>query len=157
MKKIFFLILIFSASLFAQRGRLIPNPLKNIPRWARTEFKAHNLDRKYIITFKNYPHFYHGDFNCDNRKDYVLQITEKETGKSGLVFLFGKKTQTISTTYSIIGAGNRIGKAGDDFKWVDKWTLQTDVKCDEIFLSSNKSKNGIVKWDGKSFDFKSTH
>jgi hypothetical protein len=156
-KRIFFLIFLFSTSLFAQGGRLIPNPLRNIPRWARTEFKSHHLDQKYTITFRNYPHYYGGDFNGDKRKDVALQIIHKESGKSGIVFILGKRPQVISTSYAIIGAGNSFGKAGDDLKWVDRWTIQNEKKCDGIMLISNKSKKGIIKWDGKSFIFQALH
>jgi hypothetical protein len=153
MYKIFILILIVITQAYPQRGRLIPNPLKNIPRWARTEFKNHRLDNNYTITFRYYPHYYKGDFNNDKRKDIALQITNNESGKSGIVIIHGKKPQAISTTYAILGAGKLIGKAGDDFKWADRWLYNDTNSRDEIMLISNRSRKGKFIWNGSTYEW----
>jgi hypothetical protein len=167
MKKLIFLLLVLSSTAFPQGGgRLIENPLKGIPKWVRNEFTARHLDQRYSILFRLYPHFLRGDFNGDDKRDVVIQIEETSSGKLGIAIFHTKKVQALYVPVSILGAGKQLGKAGDDFKWVEVWSLyrrpgsltprkppMPELEGDAIKLSKRTGKSGLVYWDGKNYSW----
>jgi len=164
MKKIFILILIITSNLFAQEGRLIPNPIRNIPRWVRTEFSVRHLDDNYTVSYQLYPYYLRADFNGDSRRDVAIQIVEKKSGKTGFAIFHTKKPQALTIPISIIGAGTSLTRIGDDFKWVNFWNVTSrkqmfDKKSlpvfdeDVISIGKRDSTNGYIYWDGKKYSW----
>jgi hypothetical protein len=150
MQRLILLIFIFSATLNAQ-GRLIPNPLKNIPKWVRQEFSSQHLDKKYTIVFRLYPYSIRGDFNGDGRKDVAIQIAAKQNGNAGIAIFHGKKPQSLNYAVSIFGAGETFGNAGNDFKWVKTWHKIENSRVTDIILESNGNKRGNIHWNGSKY------
>ncbi|MBI1806619.1 MAG: hypothetical protein HYR76_06155 [Ignavibacteria bacterium] len=163
----FLLLIVCTATLQAQEGRLIRNPIRNIPKAVRTEFTAQHVDDRYTITYQLYPYYLKGDFNGDGRRDFAIQITEKSTGKAGVAIFHGKKPQALSTQVIIAGAGKPLGKAGDDLRWVNFWnvdrkrkgslemwdkSLQT-LKADALTMGRRDSTSGLIYWDGKKYSW----
>ena len=162
MKKIFILVIIITSNLFAQEGRLIPNPIRNIPRWVRTEFAARHLDNNYTVNYQLYPYYLRADFNGDSRRDVAIQIVETKSGKTGFAIFHAKKTQALTIPISIIGSGTSLTGIGDDFKWVNFWNVikrkqAFDDKSlplfegDAISIGKRDSTNGYIFWDGKKY------
>jgi hypothetical protein len=161
------LLLVCSMSALAQQGRLITNPVRNIPRWIRTEFSNRNLDERYIIIFELFPYTLQGDFNGDGKRDVAIQVQDKRTGKNGIAIFHGKKTQVISTAITILGAGNDLGKAGTNFQWVNIWGIlkhrdlaqqfgknrPAEIEGDIITIAKRDSMNGMIYWDGRKYNY----
>jgi hypothetical protein len=161
------LLLLCSVDALAQRGRLITNPLRNIPRWVRTEFTNRNLDDRYNIIFELFPYTLQGDFNGDGRRDVAIQIQDKKSGKNGIAIFHGKRTQVISTPITILGAGNDCGKAGTDFQWINLWNIikhrdlvqqfgknrPSEIEGDVITIAKRDSIGGIIYWDGRKYTY----
>lgn len=158
-------LLFFTFQLHAQDRRLIQNPVRDIPRWVRLEFEK-KMDRDYAITYKLYPHVLIGDFNGDGRKDVVIQITEKRTGKTGFAIFHGKKTQALFVNISIAGAGTRLGISDDNLAWVNLWNcipheklsaerygILNRAKGDVLVFSDRESRKEMLFWNGKKYEW----
>lgn len=59
-----------------------------------------------------------GDYDGDGIPDHVLLVREHATGKEGIAFLFGGRHDPL-----LLGAGRAFGNGGDDFSWMDRWSL----------------------------------
>jgi len=166
MKKFFFLLLVIlsSTTLIAQDGRLIPSPLRKIPKWVRDEFFVKNFDERYSIVFQRSPAYLKGDFNGDGRKDFAIQIEEKSSRKSGIAIFHARKPQAISTAATILGAGKSLGTVGDNFQSMDMWRLITkrnasdfknipDLNGDAMMINKRDAAGGIIFWDGKKYEW----
>jgi hypothetical protein len=165
MKKLIVLILFFASAAYSQGGgHLIENPLKDIPKWVRNEFAARHLDQRYTIVFRLYPRILRGDFNGDDKRDVAIQIEETSSGKLGVAIFHTKKVQALFVPVSILGAGKQIGKAGDDFKWVEVWSLHRqhatlsgrktsmpELSGDALRVGKRSGKSGLLYWDGKNY------
>jgi hypothetical protein len=59
-----------------------------------------------------------------------------------------------------------VGKAGDDFKWVEVWSLyrqksslsgkkpaMPELKGDALRLGKRTGRSGVIYWDGKSYSW----
>ena len=165
MKAILLLILFSAVTIHAQQTRLIPNPIRKIPKWVRTEFVSRHLDDNYAILYKLFPAYLRSDFNGDGRRDVAVQVQDIRSGKIGIAIFHGKYPQAAFVHVDILGAGNRLGSAGDDFKWIDIWRLhsRTAVYSElketppknsggEAFdLQKRGGKSGYIYWDGKQY------
>ncbi len=162
-------LLFFTVQLHAQDRRLIQNPVRDIPRWVRLEFEK-KMDRDYAITYKLYPHVLTGDFNGDGRKDVVIQITEKRTGKTGFAIFHGKKTQALFVNISIAGAGTRLGTSDDNLTWINLWNcipheklsatgygILKSAKGDVLVFSDRESRKEMLFWNGKKYEWYTPH
>src|SRR3989442_6113750 len=99
----FFILLIFLTTTAYSQDK--PSPWvkgKIIPRWIRREFSSRRLDTDYEIIMKLYPSYLRGDFNGDGRRDYIIQLKEKHSGKSGFVIFHGKRPQALTIPISIL-------------------------------------------------------
>jgi len=143
-------------------GHLIENPLRNIPKWVRNEFSAQHLDKKYSMLFRLFPHCLRGDFNGDGKKDAAVQIEETSTGKLGIAIFHAKRAQALFVPVTVLGAGRPVGKAGDDFKWADVWSVYNanartqssklpEVEGDAIRLEKHKGKSGLIYREGSRY------
>jgi hypothetical protein len=147
------------------QGRLIPNPIRNIPRWVRNEFAAKGMNKQFTIIFRLYPYYLRGDFNGDGRRDYAIQVEEKSSGKDGIAIFHTHKAQSLITPVSIIGAGRSLDNLSSDLSWVDIWTKISrnhraavqnllHIKGDVIELEKRKGRTGVIYWDGKRYSWK---
>jgi len=163
--KSFFLLLMFPLSLIAQEGRLIPNPLRDIPRWAREEFQR-TMTEKYTITYGLFPHTLRGDFDGDGRKDVIVQVSEKRSGMAGFIILHGRKPQALYIEKTIVGAGRSIGASGNDLSWVNEWSVVsahrlatsgygsiTDAKGDALIFAKRGAEKFLLYWNGKKYEW----
>ena len=90
----------------------------NTPDWVRRIFREKKLDRRYSFSYHLNPFYLRGDFNGDRKPDIAILIKELKTGKKGIsVFHVGKNE------VFVLGAGTSIGNGGDDFKWLDVWSV----------------------------------
>ena len=168
MKSLLFLVAFISITTYAQKGRLIPNPVRNIPRWVRNEFSVQQLDRQYEITYQLYPPFLKGDFNGDGKSDIAVLIAEKSSGKLGIALVHGKQAQAFKHRITILGAGKQLGTVGDDFKWMNLWSTLSGKKSlaenDQrlfpalhgtgIRLQQRDDGAGLIYWDGKKYEWR---
>ena len=167
MKTLCSLIFLISVNMYAQGGHLIPNPIKNIPKWVRTEFSSQGLDLQYEITYQLYPPYLKGDFNGDKKKDIAILVQEKSSGKFGVALFHGKEAQAFKNHVIVLGAGKPFGTAGDDLKWMNIWSIFKQGKSSEGAKESNHPPlqgtaikiqkrgggNGLIYWNGIKYEW----
>lgn len=162
--------LLLPAWASAQRGRLIENPIRNVPRWVRDAFAAKHMDRDYTLMYRLFPHTFRGDFDGDARRDVVVQITQNATKKYGIAIFHAKRPQALFVNVTIVGAGKDFGGAGDNLDWVNLWNIIprgklaamgyrgiTDAEGDLILLEKRGGKRGLVYWDGRHYTWHLLH
>ncbi len=165
MKKIVLLLFCMLSVAPAQQGHLIPNPIRNIPKWVRSEFSARHLGDRYTITYQRYPAILKGDFNGDKRKDIAIQVEDNATHKEGIIIFHARRPQAEAAHISIIGAGKSIGKGTEDLKKMTRWFLvghehlgqerhhpsDDEVRGDVIKLQTTGNSAIYIYWNGKSY------
>ena len=74
------------------------------------------------------------------------------TEKKGVAILHGNGTN------SLIGAGNTTGNGGDNFQWMDIWSikdmpesLKDQPVSQGLYVEKSESASGFIYWDGTSF------
>ena len=167
MKTLCSLIFFISVNMYAQGGHLIPNPIKNIPKWVRTEFSSQGLDLQYEITYQLYPPYLKGDSDGDRKKDAAILVQEKSSGKFGIALFHGKEVQAFKNHVIILGAGKSFGTAGDDLKWMSVWSIFKQGKSSEgtnesshpplqgtaIKIQKRGDGNGLIYWNGIKYEW----
>ncbi len=101
-----------------------------------------------------------GDFDGDNRLDTAVLVSDEQV-KRGIKISFANKKSVI------LGAGEPIGNGGNNFDWMDRWTLHKGKikqgstepkgpptpKGDSLLLEKMNSASGIVYWNGSEFEW----
>jgi len=87
-----------------------------------------------------------GDFNGDGRSDVALLIEERTTRKVGIAILESRKNQ-----FKILGAGKSFGNGGDDFNWMDVWSMRHSGKADQLYVGKKEAASAVIYWDGSKY------
>ena len=158
-----FIFLAFQCSEIPDQGH---------PSWFNQFFSNKALDKQYIIKADQKPPYLEADFNRDGGADIAVIVHDKLKGRKGILVVHRK-----SNTYHVFGAGKSFGSGGDDFKWLEKWSLYTDQSATETLfdeetgdiLAGKEVKlagpgilvadyedgaaiaGGIIYWDGKHY------
>ena len=119
--------------------------VEELPSWAIKAFNE-KLSARYELVKKTEPSFFAGDFNGDGRSDVALLIQEKTTGKVGITILESGKNQ-----FKILGAGKFFGNGGDDFSWMDVWSIRHTGKTDRLYVAKSEAASAVIYWDGSKY------
>jgi hypothetical protein len=119
------------------------------------------LGGKYEISDRINPYYLRGDFDGDGRVDYAVLLTERESGKRGMVVLLSSQAKP-----RILGAGAPIqyGAAKFDDLNFDSWrvygkgTIDAGTgfeappgKVELILVQKKESASGFFRWSGTRF------
>ena len=115
------------------------------PTWAMKAFNE-KLGTRYELVQKLEPSFYVGDFNGDGTSDVALLIREKATSKVGIAIIEGKEEKI-----TIVGAGKSFGNGGDDFSWMDVWSIRHTGKVDRLYVAKSETASAVIYWDGSKY------
>lgn len=144
------------------------------PLWFNQFFSNKALDKQYIIAADKKPAYLQADFNRDGNADIAVLVNDKSKGRKGILVVHGK-----SDAYHVFGAGKDFGSGGNDFKWLDNWSLYSDkVASETLFdeetgdiLGGKEMKlagpgilvedyedgfaiaGGIIYWNGKNYSW----
>lgn len=118
------------------------------------------LSKSFVVKCYLKPCFLEGDFNGDGLPDSVVLLVKKGDMKRGIIFLHkGEKSV-------VVGAGNSIGDAGDDFNWVNEWRVikknefertfgsgdpLSQLKGDGVRLEDGGGGSILIYWNGSSY------
>jgi hypothetical protein len=119
--------------------------IEELPAWATKAFNE-KLSARYERVQKIEPSFLAGDFNGDGRSDVALLIQERTTGKVGIAILESGKNQ-----FKILGAGKSFGNGGDDFSWMDVWSMRHSGKADQLHVGKREAASAVIYWDGSKY------
>jgi len=93
-------------------------PEDQLPPWARQQWQAVAKADGLRISTRINPFAWRGDFDGDGRADIALFVVQGATGKEGVAILLRHGDKS-----SVLGAGRAFGNGGDDFAWMDTWTV----------------------------------
>jgi hypothetical protein len=119
--------------------------VEKLPSWAIKAFNK-KLSARYELVQKMEPSFLAGDFNGDGRSGVALLIQERTTGKVGIAILESGKNQ-----FKILGAGKSFGNGGDDFSWMDAWSIRHSGKADQPYVEKREAASAVIYWDGSKY------
>jgi hypothetical protein len=152
-------VLLYLAPLRAEEV-LDQTILWNTPGWITERFENSDLNNKYKLSSKINPFYLRGDFNGDGEQDIAILIEEIKTKKIGIGVFHSNSNKT-----NIIGAGNIVGHGGDNFEWMDMWSIYKKqpieqggaegkpptINSEALDVGKSESASAIIYWDGKDY------
>jgi hypothetical protein len=154
------IIVLIAASVLAS-WQDAPNKLDlNLPEVVRERAGEQHFFDRYEISSAINPFYLRGDFDGDRKPDHALVIAEKSTHKRGVAIFL-----TSHAPIAVLGAGSNFGNGGDDFEWMDVWSVYGRKPVAEgvaegapptligeaIWVEKSESSSAIIYWDGKRF------
>jgi len=130
-------------------SRPIPNPL---PEWARPRWELFAKTHALTLSARISPATLQGDFDGDGAMDVALFVERAKDHKSGVVFVHHNGTGPW-----VVGAGTPLGNGGDDFEWMDSWSIKrhdSTSRSDAVLLSRESSASGLVYFQGGRYRWK---
>jgi hypothetical protein len=115
------------------------------PAWSVKVFNE-KLGAGYELVQKLEPSFYVGDFNGDGKSDVALLIKEKSTAKVGIAIVEGGERKI-----KIVGCGKSFGSGGDDFSWMDVWSIRHLGKVDRLYVAKSEAASAVIYWNGSKY------
>lgn len=89
-----------------------------LPAWVGKPWAAAYAARHLEIFGGIDPFFQRGDFNGDGKVDVAILVRRKPAAKIGILILH-RDGQS-----ALLGAGRAFGNGGDDFAWMDQWSVE---------------------------------
>ena len=134
----------------------------NIPIWVQNTFYKREISKEFDYSFDINPMYLRGDFDGDNNPDVAILVREKSSGKLGMIVI-----HYASKEFFVVGAGQKIGNGGDDFKWMSNWSVKRkgkvgqgagegtppELKAEALFVEKAESASGIIYWDGTKYSW----
>lgn len=129
------------------RGDLPGWSLKRIERLVRQKrlVVSGNLERRSI----------EADLDGDRAPDLAVLVRARRSGKAGIAILLRNRDGAI-----VLGAGSDFGNGGDDFSWMDEWSVyprsgreagRPKLRGDALLVAKSEAASALIYWDGKSF------
>ena len=160
MKTLITILILSPTWLFAQST-------SKMPEWGFERFNEQISTEIFQIGEFVDPRFLEADFTGDGAKDLAIPVERKDNGKRGVLILFKSENM-----YFLAGGGNTFGPRGNDFKWLDIWSVNSDkttygttfysngdIKGTEevrlnhpaISVREEEGSGGLIYYDGEKF------
>lgn len=115
-----------------------------LPEWSRAKWAALAQSRGLDVATRMNPFAWRGDFDGDGRQDVAVFVRATTSKKDGIAFLFRGATPTI-----VVGAGTELGNGGDDFSWLDLWSVIEPAQrggADALLVEKESSASGFIRF-----------
>jgi hypothetical protein len=141
------------------------------PHWAAKQLKNSGVEiwpgddsgAAYEVSRHLPTYMVEGDFDGDSKTDIAILVRRKADEKFGIAVLLRAGTKA-----QILGAGERFGSGGLDFRWMDTWSArheddftknarsawkgaQPKAKRDGLVVAKSGSPRGLIVYDGSKF------
>lgn len=139
-----------------------PPSVLNLPAWACESAFQRSLHEKYAVSTEINPFYLSGDFNADGRIDVAVWITNTQTKQKGIVILHQGNVMLV-----VIGAGTALFERGEDYFWVDLWSVipkgdvlesiwedgrKVELRGEALELVKSESSSHAIYWDGNQYN-----
>jgi len=159
MKTTLSVLLVIANSVFAHSVQNPPRSRASLESAAKL-FKTTGLDRRYAFSSHLKPSYLTGDFDGDGKPDIAILVKQKSSGKIGIAVCHSS-----TNTVFFIGAGTNVGNGGDNFDWMDLWSVTTKTKAarrvgkgatalirgDALLVEKSESASALIYWNGKRY------
>ncbi len=156
----FIFILFIPVMLSAQSTTENSNLINGLPDWAMEIIRSNKINNTYQISDFLNPFYLEDDFDGDDKTDIAVLVTEKQTGKKGILIMHVRTSE-----YYILGAGQKFGSGHDDFSWMNLWKVFRESKvepvapedkrvylvCPAIWVDQTGSPGAVIYWTGKMY------
>jgi hypothetical protein len=160
MKTILCILVMLPLSALAQGRKNDPAPPTIIPESVTNLFKTTGLDRQYEFSPHVKPSYLTGDFDGDGKPDIAILVIRKRSGKIGIAVCHSSTNKVL-----FIGAGSRVGNGGDNFNWMDIWSVTPKatakrqvgraaaalLKGDALHVEKSESARALIYWNGRRY------
>ena len=133
---------------------------RDLPSWSRETVERFESRRRVALSSWLRPHSLEGDFNGDGRSDLAVLVSGAEHRKGGILIVFRDQSKVV-----LVGAGVPFGNGGDDFSWMDAWSVYPKGRVDEgagggaapalrgdaLLVEKSESASALIYWNGKAF------
>ncbi len=134
----------------AAPGECQVSPTEQLPQWAQDQWKALSISRTLEIATRLNPCVWRLDMDGDSKPDFAV-LVRSSSGKQGIALLLR------SGRNFVLGAGTAFGNGGDDFSWLDTWTVAERgspqhryegkpfrIKTDGLIVIKSESAGGLI-------------
>ena len=160
MKIIVCILLCVANSPLAEPRRENQTQPANIPEPVTKLFKSSGLERQYNFSFHLKPSHLSGDFDGDGKPDFAILVKQKSSGKAGIAVCHSSTNKVL-----FIGAGTEVGNGGDNFDWMDIWSVTpkataakrvgraaaASLKGDALHVEKSESASALIYWNGRRY------
>jgi hypothetical protein len=150
--KVAILVFLFAVVAPSVRAESSLNTAPWVPESLEGCVKRQGLEKRYELSFHLNPFYLRGDFRGDGKIDVAALIREKRTGKVGIVVCRADEGAA-----SVLGAGKSVGNGGDDFAWLDYWSVQgrdgakSASGGEALLVGKRDSASALISWNGKTY------
>lgn len=133
-----------------------PTQSTDIPESAIKVFKSSGLDRQFDFSSRLKPSYLSGDFDGDSKLDVAILVRQKSSGKIGIAVCHSSTNKVL-----FIGAGTEVGNGGDNFDWMDTWSVTPRAaarkrvgraaKGDALHVEKSESAGALIYWNGRRY------
>jgi hypothetical protein len=160
MKNALCIFLMVAASTVAQGRQANQSPSTASPESAIMLFKKNRLDQRYRFSSHMNPSHLSGDFDGDGRPDIAILVKQETTGKIGVAVVHSSTNNVL-----FIGAGTEVGNGGDNFDWMDIWSVTAKataakrigkaaarlLRGDALHVEKSESASALIYWNGRRY------
>lgn len=160
MSTILCIVLIVANATLAEFRQEKPTQPADLPESVIKVFKSSGLDRLYDFSSHLKPSYLSGDFDGDSKLDVAFLVRQKKSGKIGIAVCHSSNDKVL-----FIGAGTEVGNGGDNFDWMDTWsvtrrasarrtvgrTRASFLKGDALHVEKSESAGALIYWNGRRY------
>jgi hypothetical protein len=126
-------------------------PPPSLPDWAQERLLDPDFRRDYAVSTHLEPAALSGDFDGDGRTDVAVLVARRATGARGIAFLHAGSPHAW-----VVGAGHELGNGGDDFSWMDAWSVQprgrvAGQRGEAVLVEQREAASALLYWDGAAW------
>jgi hypothetical protein len=155
-------LMLLTVLIFRQAAAQEPSlaETRTIPTWAADVLRDPNFTKEYALSTRLHPFLLQGDFNGDGALDVAILVSRRGTGARGIALLHAGSTRP-----ELVGAGHATGDGGEDFSWMDAWSVYPKgavhrgadgsspprLRGDALLVEKLESASAIIYWDGAGY------
>lgn len=143
---------------------LVPEPTppwrEDLPRWSVKRIETLERQKALVVSGELNPDYLQADLNGDRRPDLAVLVRHTKTRKAGIAILLRGRDAVV-----VLGAGSEFGNGGDDFSWMDVWSVHPKgavgtgaggdppprLRGDALLVGKSEAASAVIYWDGRSF------
>lgn len=132
----------------------------NLPDWSRRRIEILAAEKRLVVSRDLYPGHLEADLNGDRKLDLAVFVRHARTRKAGIAILLRDRGGAV-----VLGAGFDFGNGGDDFSWMDAWSVHPKgtvarggdsgpaprLRGDALLVEKSEAASAVIYWDGRSF------